>query len=163
MRTSAIKIPLLMFLSISLLSCGDGDDAEEKSNYFMLGDTIYTLTKGFHDVTEEMDLDQNPVYAWQISLLGGESVEVSFALYHTEGLSEPVGTYTFRNDGTKDDFTFAAVSAGVKIDTGAPIWYDGPKSGTIKIEKSDDTYTITIDVVLESDIALKGHYNGMLE
>ena len=167
MKSPYFKILLTILLCVTLLSCSD-NDAEKKSNEFTIEGKTYSLAESEYGATEEKDSDNNPVHAWQVVLrdeTAQYSSEISFALYHTDGSSMPVGTYTFRNDGTKDDFTFAVVIVGVyDVATKTQTWYDdGVKSGTIKVEKSGDTYTITIDAVLEGDFTIKAYYDGLLK
>jgi hypothetical protein len=150
---------------IALLSCSDDDKKDSKSNEFTAGSMTIPILEGLYYVDQ-----QDIGYSWHLELQGEtekKGGQVEFTVFHGDGSSLTAGTYTFDAEALKnmDPFTFHTVYADTyNAETQESIQYEqNVKSGTIKIEKSGDTYTFTIDVVLEGDISIKGYYKGSIK
>jgi hypothetical protein len=172
MKLTFFRILLSAAFCIALLSCSDDDDKKNDNKFTVEGVTV-PIMEGLSSVYQTEDSDGNAVYDWHIALQGDDrktSGEVEFSLYHDEGSSLTAGTYSFDSEvnTNMDAFTFRGVHAFTYItETDEEIVYEqAAKSGTIKVEKSGETYTFTVDVVLEGsagDISIKGYYKGALE
>lgn len=171
MKLTFFRILLSAAFCIALLSCSD-DDKENPNKFTVEGVTV-PIKEGLSSVTETEDSDGNTVYDWHIALQGDDgktSGEVEFSLFQGEGSSLIAGTYSFDSEWmtNMDPFTFRSVHAFTYVtETGKELSYEqAAKSGTIKVEKSGETYTFTVDVVLvgsAGDISIKGYYKGTLE
>jgi hypothetical protein len=167
MKPTFFRILLSAAFCIALLSCSDDDD-KKKSNEFTVQSVTVPILEGSYTVYENEDTDGNIVHEWDIELQGEteqKSGQILFTLYHSDGSSITPGTYTFDGDKLRSSFTFYDIYAetfDVASGNYLPYEYD-IKSGTIKVEKSGDTYTFTVDAVFEGDISIKGYYKGALE
>lgn len=166
MKTFSFRVLLSVTFCIALFSCSDDDD-KKNSNEFTIGGVTVPILEGLSYVYETENSNGNTVYDWHIELQGdnGEKAgQVEFSLFHSDGSSLTAGTYTYDANALRNAFTFHTVFADTYVvETGEEALYEQDvKSGTIKVEKSGETYTFTIDVVLEGDIAIKGYYKGTL-
>ena len=168
MKPNFSRIMLSAAFCIALLSCSDDDKKDSNSNEFTVEGVTVPILEGLSEVYETQDSEKNTVYDWHIALQGDtkeKSGQVEFSLFHGEGSSLTAGTYTFDAEGLMHAFTFRSVHADtyVAATQNAILYEQDVKSGTIKVEKSGETYTFTVDVVLEGDINIKGYYKGTLE
>jgi hypothetical protein len=167
MKPSFFRILLSAAFCVALLSCSD-DDKKKNSNEFTVEGVTVQILEGLSYVYQTEDSENNTVYDWHIELQGENEKnagQVEFSLYHNEGSSLTAGTYSFDAENYGKVFTFRSVYADTYVvETEQEKSYEQDvKSGTIKVEKSGDTYTFTVDVVLEGDISIKGYYKGALE
>jgi hypothetical protein len=159
MKPAFFRTLLSAAFCIALLSCSDDDKKDSNSNQFTVEGVTIPILESASNVYQQEDSDGNIVYGWHIWLAGETESEVEFTLYHGEGSSLTAGTYSFDSEKSRDAFTFFTVYAATEDKS----YEEDVKSGTIKVEKSGETYTVTIDVVVEGDISIKGYYKGALE
>ncbi len=169
MKTAKTLLLMAAFvMPLFFASCSDDDD--DQKNHFKYDGNTYEMTSGvmlnwgqFWGEGYNFDLylfSEGIQYngIWDIT---GTGHGIFFEFYSPNENELAAGTYNFDPEDEGDPFTFASadfvLDFNIETETGTEVEITG---GSVKVEKSGSTYTITIDVVAEDGKAVTGYYKG---
>ncbi len=169
-----VKTLLLMaafVLPIFFAACSKDDD--DKKNHFKYDDKTYEMTSGvilnfgqwFDEEGYNFDLylfSEGIQYngIWDIT---GTGHGIFFEFYSPNENELAAGTYNYDAEDSGDPFTFHyadfVIDWDIENETGTEVDIVG---GSVKVEKSGSTYTITIDAVAQGGKPVTGYYKGTI-
>jgi hypothetical protein len=189
MKLVSRNVALLLFATISIVSCKD-DDEKAPDNKFAIGDNSYKIAKGvfLKDLSVGEDDNGNEYYRNELAFITdginvievdgeteatGEGNLVSL-LINNEGQELEVGTYTWQSEENEQPFDFWAGDVVVgwnSANEGSGTDYEF-QSGTVTVAKSGDKYIITFEGVAIGDanhdempdapVTVSGQFEGKL-
>ena len=164
-----IKLSYIAVIALFLFSCNKDEDDNKKSA-FLLSEVEYELTNGFiesygllgvdegynYDITLTADGFE---YNYDINDVTGTGNKVFFELYSLSDEGITNGTYQFDSSESGDEGTFGA---GYAITVGATAQFN-VASGSLTVNKSGNTYTISFECTTVEGYPLTGYYKGEAE
>lgn len=159
-------------LPVFFAACSKDDD-DDKKNHFKYDGNTYEMTSGvilnwgqwFDEEGYAFDLylfSEGIQYngIWDIT---GTGHGIFFELFSPSENELAAGTYNYDSNDTGEPFTFYdadfVIDYDIENETGTEIIIVG---GSIKVEKSGSTYTITIEAVAEGGKPVTGYYKGTI-
>jgi len=170
-KMKSAKTLLLMaafVLPLFFAACSKDDD--DKKNHFKYDGNTYEMTNGVMLKWGQMwgegyifdlylfseGIQYNGI--WDIT---GKGHGIFFELYSPSENELAAGTYNFDPEDEGDPFTFSWADFVIDFDIDNEIGTEiDIVDGTVKVEKSGSTYTITIDAVAEDGKPVTGYYKG---
>lgn len=158
---------LLLMAMLMVVSCNK-DDNKSPSSYFNFEGKNYELTKGFFvgfgsTENNNYEFDIFMYSGMQIynpdSIVGSGPVIGFFIVSSNNPISSGEYVYTLESDVPQ---TFQIGQFLTKWDTEAEEWQDWIflKSGVVKIQNNNNTFTITFDCTTPDGRKLTGKYHG---
>jgi hypothetical protein len=168
MNKKLLSILFLALLAINFQACKDDDEAKPKNEFTSGGETFSLESGDLSLFVDEHPESGDPVYKWTVFIISDQLADkwhwVSFHLIGDSETSLTEGTYTYDPEYTQDNFTFffGEVAKNYIVEDGEGDVSEDFESGTVKVAKSGDTYTITFDVTLDGGATAKGQFIGEL-
>lgn len=169
MKTAKTLLLMAAFvLPVLFAACSKDDD--DKKNHFKYDGNTYEMTSGvmlnwgqwwgegynFDLYLFSEGINYNGI--WDIT---GTGHGIFFELYSPNENELAAGTYNYDPEDEGDPFTFSwadfVIDYDIENETGTEIDIVG---GTVKVEKSGSTYTITIDATAQGGKPVTGYYKG---
>ena len=158
---------LLLMAMLMVISCNK-DDNKNPSSYFRLEDKNYELTKGFflnYGSTDNMNYDFDIFMYSEMQIYNPDSVVGSGPIigFNIVSSSKTIssGDYPYSDEWDVAQ-TFTIGKFLLKWDIEAEEWQNwiDLKSGVIKIQNDNNTFTITFDCATSDGKKLTGKYSG---
>ena len=169
-------------LALILVSCDQSkeDETLQQDNHFKVFDQKYALHKGML-LNGGTDADYYQGYYFELVLLSsgititqnedgyfdsfGQGDAISFDLYSASRLHLDQGTYNFSKNTPSPVGTFdwGTYLVGWKSSEEDALEESRFSSGTIKVDRNDEQYTIEFDLTAENGKKVTGYFKGSLE
>ncbi|HRY98928.1 MAG TPA: hypothetical protein P5550_07705 [Bacteroidales bacterium] len=177
MRFTLRALFALMIAGAALTSCNKDDDDDDSSpeNYFMYDGKTYELTQGFIENYGEWEpgvynLDLTLMSSgFTVNMTNGQIDEITgtgnalyFEMYTSDSTKLDNRTYTFDEMSTANgtfDIGFLGINFSIANQTGTQHVVTG---GTVTVNKSGSTYTITWDLTDEGGKKVTGKFKKSL-
>jgi len=163
---------LLGILAVSLVFASCNKEEEEPSDHLTVDGTEYSLSKGSIKYYGMYNTDPAS-YNFDIFLMastvtkstvgsadGGTGIAIYFEMYSSSATDLLPGTYTFDSAGSQNALTFDYADYVLDISTDS--WIE-LTAGTVKVEKSESIYKLTVDGTDSNGKKVSGYYSGTLE
>lgn len=192
MKKVSLKAALLLFATISIVSCKDDDEPSKAApdNKFTIGDNVSKIATGYFikDLSVGHDDNENAYYRNSLFFIT-EGITTTTVEGETEALGEgdllelqinnagqelQVGTYTWQSEENEQPFDLWSAQAhlGWKRADGDAGTEFNFQSGNVVVAKSGDVWTITFegvavgdanhDEILDAPVNVSGKFEGSL-